>query len=60
MYFYNIKLLDLKKKGKKKNLLNSSKKKNERYQVSNPVHLLQKLHVSAMCYKDNYSLLGKF
>ena len=26
MYFYNIKLLDLKKKRKEKNLLNSSKK----------------------------------
>ena len=33
MYFYNVKLLDLKMKGKK-NLLNLSKK-NERYQTSN-------------------------
>ena len=38
MYFYNIKLLDLKKKKrrKKKNLLNSSKNETGRYLASEP------------------------
>ena len=58
MYFYNIKFLDLKEKGKNYQI---HQKKIGQYQILNLVHLLQKRRINAMCYEDNNLLFfGKF
>ena len=59
MYFYNIKLLDLKKKEKKKNPLNSSKKKWPIPDIESGTFAPETMH-QRLCYEDNYPLVEKF